>query len=181
MSHLTHRAEQALLGALLADPEPPPELLAALRTEDFGHRAHQQVFAALVELNTEQPWIDGDDRLDAVAVRVTSPGADRTWLEQLRERAARPDHLPAYAQMVQVGALRRDVAKHAQRIAGTQTLPDLAQALIRQSQAYERLITDTADTTDPATSLIAMEANRRAVDDWLTSPDGRAVREDWLL
>lgn len=128
MSHLTHRAEQALLGALLALPELPPDLMAGLRSDDFGHRGHQQVFSAVLELREQQPWLKGDDRLTAVAARVSSPGADRQWLEELRDRAARPSHLGAYAAMVQEAALRRDVALHAGRIAGQQVLPDLAQA-----------------------------------------------------
>ncbi len=93
MSHLTHRAEQALLGALLALPELPPDLMAGLRSDDFGHRGHQQVFSAVLELREQQPWLKGDDRLTAVAARVSSPGADRQWLEELRDRAARPSHL----------------------------------------------------------------------------------------
>lgn len=181
MSHLTHRAEQALLGAFLALPEPPPELLATLRSDDFGHRGHQQVFAAVLELQEQQPWLKDDQRLAAVADRVKSPGADRQWLEQLRDRAARPDHLGAYTQMVQVAALRRDVAVHADRIAGNQVLPDLAHALLRQSQAYEQLTAEHPDAAVPDRFVALAETTSRDVDDWMRSPDGRTIREDWLL
>jgi DnaB-like helicase N terminal domain len=89
--------------------------------------------------------------------------------------------VPAYAQMIQAAALRRDVAAHAERIAGTQALPQLAQALIRQSAAYERLTAESPASSDPAPLAAAVDEAREAIGEWLRSPPGRAIREDWLL
>jgi hypothetical protein len=83
--------------------------------------------------------------------------------------------------MIQAAALRRDVAAQAERIAGTQALPQLAQALFRQAQSYERLAAERPLTSEPTPIAVAMDETRQAVDEWSRSASGRAVREDWLL
>lgn len=175
MSSVTHRAEQALLGALLTDPHPAAgDLRTAvdqLRTDDFGQRLHQHLFTAITDLAIAQPDLRGNDFIDTVATRVALPGAEPERLRALAQDAPNPAHATAYARMIQTSAFRREVAGHAERIAlaaATAARPGstpairqqqehqtlLAAALTRQAHVYATL-TSTPDISGPSTQVSA--------------------------
>lgn len=180
MSYLTAGAEQALIGAMLADQELPAEL-EHLRAEDFAHRVLRDAYTAIIDLRDLVPT----DRLpDAVATRlIDHPGADAAWLRQLRDDACpEPAHVAAYARMVQVAAFRRDVARHGERIAQTMAdsthdnpehLHRLAAALTRQAEVFQAFTSlDERDATH-----IARHTTQGAI----ALGGDRAAREDLLI
>jgi hypothetical protein len=129
MSYLTHRAERALLGALLADQPLPPDL----QPDSFGYHLHRAVYAAVAEARAEQRDLHGDAHLAAVAARVGLPEVDTNWLRSMRDDCPKPGHAAMYARMVDIAAFRRDIAAHAERIAiNTTDMTELADALAQQ-------------------------------------------------
>ncbi|MDT4994192.1 MAG: hypothetical protein QOH97_4084 [Actinoplanes sp.] len=145
MTSLTDQAEQALLGALLTDDLPPVEL-SFLRPDEFAFRVHGHLFKTVRDLRYERLDLTGDALINAVAVRADTLNVDVTWLTTLRDNCPQPDHVTAYARMVQSAAFRRTVAEHADRIAtaaahttdvdGLGHLQKLADALARQARVY---------------------------------------------
>jgi DnaB helicase-like protein len=187
MSSVTHRAEQALLGALLTDPHPAlGDLRTAvdqLRTDDFGQRMHQHLFTAITDLSGTRPDLHGDDFIEAVATRVALPGAEPERLRALAQDAPNPAHATAYARMIQTSAFRREVAGHAERIAlaaaATATRAGSSSPAIRQQQEHQALLaaaltrqaqvyatfTTAADTINPGTETSsAITPSARAED-----------------
>jgi replicative DNA helicase len=181
MSYLTARAEQALIGAMLAD-QPLPGELNYLQPDDFGHRVLRQTYTAILELCDTTPLAQLPD---AVAARVDTPGLDADWLRELRDTCPSPAHIAAYARMVQVSAFRREMAVQGERIAttavagrptdATQTaMSRMSDALTRQAQVYA--------------AFTAIEEGQ-ALRVWHTRTDQhhtvavneRATREDQLL
>lgn len=144
MSNLTLRAEQALIGAMLAD-QPLPAELARLEPDAFGHRLLSQVYTAILDLRDQHR---GDDLTVQVAARVNQPGADARWLKDLRQSCPSAAHIASYARMVQVAAFRRTMAQHAERLTKSSTgghpddetsteLGGMVRALNHQAQAYQ--------------------------------------------
>lgn len=144
MSNLTLRAEQALIGALLAD-QPLPAELARLEPDGFGHRLLSQVYTAILDLRDQHR---GDELTVHVAARVNQPGIDARWLKELRQACPSAAHIASYARMVQASAFRRTIAQHAQRITKTSASgqPDdetgldtrgMVSALNHQTHAYQ--------------------------------------------
>jgi replicative DNA helicase len=156
MTSLTDQAEQALLGALLADDLPPLEL-SFLRADDFDSRIHGHLYTVVTELRQYWPDLTGDALINSVAVRADTPSVDVMWLTAVRDDCPQPDHVAAYARMVQSAAFRRTVADHADRIAtaaahttdvdGHTHLQKLADALARQAHVYAAF--QTIDQADP--------------------------------
>jgi hypothetical protein len=112
---LTHRAEQAYLGALIASlgqavtvrsvyGDGRPAWFAGLRPQDFADPVHQAVYAALA--SRELPERDGlagaYDRLRARLTRLLSPRARSAaaYMAQLPGLCPDPANMPAYAAMV---------------------------------------------------------------------------------
>lgn len=127
MSSVTSRAEQALLGAMLAgqhlEAAELRTVLAQLRAEDFGQRVHQRLYTAITELSAGEPGepgqhgLRGDRLIDAVANRLQAIGADAGRLRDLRRAAPSPQHAAAYARLIQASGFRRQITAHAERIA----------------------------------------------------------------
>jgi replicative DNA helicase len=143
MSYLTVRAEQALIGAMLAD-QPLPAEFDYLQPESFGHRTLRDIFTAVLRLRTHH---HGEDLLHQVALGVDRAGVDVESLEHLRDACPSAEHIAAYARMVQVCGFRRAMAQHGERIAATMAagtptdqtqseLSAMAQALGNQADAY---------------------------------------------
>jgi replicative DNA helicase len=145
MPSLTDQAELALIGALLANQDPPAEL-GYLRVDDFAHRAHGALFHTITDLRAEHPTLAGDPLITAVALHAHTRGIDATWLTNIRDTCPDAAHVAAYARMVQAAGFRRDIAGHAERIAtaaahtvdvdGQAHLHKLADALARQAEIY---------------------------------------------
>ncbi|MFG1928935.1 DnaB-like helicase N-terminal domain-containing protein [Cryptosporangium sp. NPDC048952] len=159
MSYLTFRAEQAVLGALLA-AEPLPDQLGRLRADHFGAPGHRQLYETITALRYDHPSLSGEALIDAAAQRGPDPGASRRQLWMLRTQCPDPRHLTAYAAMVQAAAFRREVAAEAERaeaeagysVSGDGTVHQrrFAEALTDQSRRYDVLVTIEPGRTQPA-------------------------------
>jgi hypothetical protein len=185
MSYLTHRAERAVLGALLADPQPPDHWYG-LQADDFASRLHQQVFTALTQANLTRPGADLTDRDLMIAAIVNAPGGTVDDLRDLRADAPDPEHVRGYADLVHTAAVHRDLARYADTLtrditAGTE--PDdpdlaahnrrLAEALIRHTRAYADLTADAVEVDYPQPVQVRLQP--------LAGMSTRADLEDQLL
>src|SRR4051794_20101431 len=122
MSYLTARAEQALIGAMLAG-QPLPAELNYLQPNDFGHRVLRQIYSSILELREHTPLAQLPH---AVAQQVNAAGVDAEWLRELRDTCPSSAHIAAYARMVQVAAFRREMAVQGERIATTVAQSEMA-------------------------------------------------------
>lgn len=143
MSSLTIRAEQALIGAMLAGGKLPPEF-EQLQPESFGHRSLRQIYTTILDL---RDYHQGDELTRQVAAQVYQPGVDAEWLQQLRDSCPSTAHIASYARMVQVNGFRRTMVEHSERITTTSatgrpgvqaraSVTGMALALQRQAEAY---------------------------------------------
>jgi len=112
MSYLTHRAERAVVAALLADPDPPFHFYG-LTSADFASRLHREVFTAITDLATTHPGLDPVERDQIIAARADLPGAGPADLALLREEATDFQATANYAELVRAAAVYRDVAVYA--------------------------------------------------------------------
>ncbi|MFF4453803.1 DnaB-like helicase N-terminal domain-containing protein [Streptomyces goshikiensis] len=117
------KAEQAVLGAVLIDPDQLAHLdwLAAVH---FYRPVHQALFAALRKLRSdghpatgaEGPvplsWVT--DAVDEAGLHVR--GLTAVYAHALISACPRPAHAPVYGRMVLEGAIHRTVAQHAARL-----------------------------------------------------------------
>ena len=141
MSSLSNKAESAILGTLLANPDHPAA--ATLTPADFQHPGYQAVFTAITHVRHRHPDLDSDARVADVAHVAGAPGLDIAALQRMREGAPPDSHVPAYVQMVQSGAFRARIADHAENLSraidvGTASpdLQGLADALHRQATTH---------------------------------------------
>ncbi|MGC4998482.1 DnaB-like helicase N-terminal domain-containing protein [Streptomyces sp. DT195] len=138
------RAEQAVLGAVLLDPDQLSHL-DWLAPDHFHRPVHQALFAALRQLHSDgHPAVSAEEPAptspargawpDGIAVGA-SPPALRQWVADgvdgaslhirgltasyahtLMSACPRPAHAPVYGRMVLEGAIHRTVAQHAIRL-----------------------------------------------------------------
>lgn len=161
MSSLNHRAEQALIGALLARPTEP---LDRIQAKDFAHPGHAAIYTAIHDTRLAQPDLAGDALIRAVAARAGTPGIGEAQLRQLRDDCPRPGHVAAYARMVEVAAFRRQIITYADtytRAAATgdadPALQRLADALTRQATlhtAMDHTLDTQSRTASPEPDLV---------------------------
>lgn len=183
MSYLTLRAEQALLGGMLANQE-IPEQIRRVEAGDFGGREHRQLFSTISTIRRDAPTLGGEYLMDAVAARSADPSATYRYLWALRTHCPDPRHITAYAKMVQAAAFRREVATHAERIATeaaaapqrdrTKYATELAEALGHQVRRYEALTTVEPDRVGRALGRASVPPPAEKV-------DRRTRQEDLLL
>ncbi|WP_433892547.1 DnaB-like helicase N-terminal domain-containing protein [Streptomyces sp. CA-111067] len=141
-----HYAEQALLGALLLEPDQlagVPDLLP----EHFANPSHSALFAAM---RTLTPPIPEAHRASPVwltavltAALITAPGLDTPYLHTLINACPRPEHAPVYAQMIRAEDVRRTLREHAVRLeqlAHDSTLPEPAAVVLEQADALGRFL-----------------------------------------
>lgn len=115
--HLTHRAEQALIGAALIDRTLLHDV-TFLPFTDFADRTHQLVYKTIVDLAISRPDLAGAALAEQVARIVDGPGIDAEYLGGLAMTCPDPDAIAVYARMVAEAALRREMAAHAERLTG---------------------------------------------------------------
>ncbi|HEY1914354.1 MAG TPA: DnaB-like helicase N-terminal domain-containing protein [Streptosporangiaceae bacterium] len=116
MTDLTDRAERALLGALIREPD---QIYGArfVTVADFADPQNRTVFAALIALYADH--LDGA-RLPADlpgALTAKEPGINPEHLTRLTDACHRPQHAATYARMVIEAGLRRQLTGHADRLA----------------------------------------------------------------
>jgi hypothetical protein len=140
--HLVIRAEQALLGSVLADPDRQARLLDLVDAGDMTRPYHGQVLGAMnrVRGRGAEP--------DPVAVREEMQkdpdlprliSHDGVLLADLMEAAPRSDHGPAYAAMVISTSVRRRVELAASRMRQAAESKDAGSALRMATQARGEL------------------------------------------
>ncbi|GAA2031074.1 DnaB-like helicase N-terminal domain-containing protein [Catenulispora yoronensis] len=115
--HLTHRAEQALIGAALIDRTLLNDV-GYLSFTDFADPTHQLVFKTIVDLAISRPDLAGAALADQVARIVDRPSVDAEYLGGLAMSCPDPDAIAVYGRMVAEAALRREMAAHAERLTG---------------------------------------------------------------
>lgn len=181
MSYVTLQAERAVIGAMLAD-EQPPEAVQHLSGEYFDHTAYGRLFEDLKELRAEHPGLHGDDLLSVAAARTDAPGIDQEHLRVLRRECPNARHLSAYARLVHTSGFRRIVADHAIRIAqaaGSAAPGEarthterLAAALQQHARAFA-----TGHTEQRSQAWLIADSRPLPA----PAPDSRAGREEALL
>jgi replicative DNA helicase len=163
MSDVILRAEQGVLGALLAAAERDDQawIFAALGVDDFAHPTHQALFAALWDLRSS--GYDPYRLADAVA--LVGVGADVTtaWLSTLAKQAPSPAHVRAYTSIVLAAAFDRDTADFAGpylAAAELATDADARLSLMRTGQALQvQAVTfSTGSFVSPDTTVVAVSA-----------------------
>ncbi|MFC6067040.1 DnaB-like helicase N-terminal domain-containing protein [Streptomyces ochraceiscleroticus] len=120
------QAEQAVLGAALLEPRQLGPLSDWLRPEHFYRPAHAALYAAMLDLHSEQhpvttappdvpvplDWVN--DTLARASAHTR--GLTASHLHALASACPRPAHAPLYGRMVLEGAIHRSVAEHAARL-----------------------------------------------------------------
>lgn len=106
MGTLTHRAEQALLGAMLCEPGLATRL-DYLEPGDFALNQHRLVFTAIMTAS-------GAGQRDRWrrAIEKAGPEIPPQYLDELEEACPDPRHGPAYGVMVLEASARRDLLGH---------------------------------------------------------------------
>ncbi|KND38320.1 DnaB-like helicase N-terminal domain-containing protein [Streptomyces acidiscabies] len=117
------QAEQAVLGAVLIDPDQLTHV-AWLSPSHFYRPAHQALFAAMQKLQGDgHPALSARSEvpLSWVTDAVTEAGhhvrgLTAAYAHALITACPRPDHAPVYGRMVLEGAIHRSVTEHAIRL-----------------------------------------------------------------
>ena len=115
MVNLTYRAERAVLGALLDDPDLLNEA-SFLNAGDFASPQHQEIFRAIVAARAEDTGRDYPPFAFAVAASATAPGLSVRYLQSVADTCPHPANVGAYARMVVEAALSRQMLIHAERL-----------------------------------------------------------------
>lgn len=184
---LALRAEQALIGALLAEPWHARDRHYANLT--LKHPTYQAVAREISGARMYLGALDNPDRLiDQIAERLQLPGVDTAYLTDLARACPNPADIAIYSSMVTEAQVRSYLAGHADRIAAkantTATEPGqdpqlsalkrLAEVLRRQ--AAEPVV---AEQNNPAP---APYTNTTAVEPVTeTQPLTRARQEELIL
>ncbi|MEC4019759.1 DnaB-like helicase N-terminal domain-containing protein [Streptomyces sp. H27-D2] len=150
-----HYAEQALLGALLLDPDQLPQS-AQLLPAHFANASHAAVYAALRTLTPPGPEAHAQAPLwlnPVLATAVTAaPALTASYLHTLISSCPRAQHAGAYARMVRAEHARRTLRRHAQRLAQTvtdPTLPHPVAVVLRQADVLARHLDELAAQFTP--------------------------------
>ncbi|MFI5662283.1 DnaB-like helicase N-terminal domain-containing protein [Streptomyces sp. NPDC051684] len=156
-----NRAEQAVLGAVLLDPEQLTHLVW-LAPDHFYRPVHQALFGALRKLSndghpalsTHGPlplsWVT--DAVDEAGLHVR--GLTAAYAHTLIQACPHTEHAPVYGRMVLEGAIHRTVAQHAIRLhqaARADAVQGEVEEALRTADILAGVLTDLARRwgTDP--------------------------------
>ncbi|MDT0382567.1 DnaB-like helicase N-terminal domain-containing protein [Streptomyces sp. DSM 42041] len=142
-----HYAEQALLGALLLEPQRLHELPGTIAPASFSNTAHGALFSAIRDLPLPDPIEHARTTrwLDAVlnTARRQTPGLTAAYIHQLVQVCPWPKHAGTYARMIEADHARRVLRAEAQRLAQTATdttLPHPVATTLQQADILTVLI-----------------------------------------
>ncbi|MFP8903947.1 DnaB-like helicase N-terminal domain-containing protein [Streptomyces atacamensis] len=178
-------AEQALLGALLLEPDRLGDV-PGIGPEMFSTAAHSALFAAIRALPPPDPAEHAQSTawLDQVlsTAREQARGLTASHLHGLIHHCPWPRHATAYAQMVEAEHVRRTLRTHAQRLAHTatdRTLPKPVDTTLAEADTLTSLVDDIAARLPPHSSLLP----RTPATVPTTAPDDakEAIDEERLL
>ncbi|MFF8577267.1 DnaB-like helicase N-terminal domain-containing protein [Streptomyces albidoflavus] len=154
-------AEQAVLGAVLLDPDQLAHL-DWLAPEHFYRPVHQALFGALRKIRGEgHPTVGADglvplswvtDAVDEASLHVR--GVTEVYAHRVISACPRPEHAPVYGRMVLEGAIHRTVAQHAIRLhqaARADAVQGEVEGVLRSADVLTGVLTDLAQRwgTDP--------------------------------
>ncbi|NUK21950.1 DnaB-like helicase N-terminal domain-containing protein [Streptomyces lunaelactis] len=177
-------AEQALLGALLLEPQRRDDV-SGLGHDAFSTAAHSALFAAIrslpapdpVQHSTNTAWLDEV----LIAAREQTRGLTSSYLHSLIQVCPWPRHAPAYARMIEAEHVRRLLRAGAQRLAQTardSSLPHPVPTTLAEADALASVVDDIAAKFPPhAGSMPRTPAPPPAT----THDGGEAVDEERLL
>jgi hypothetical protein len=113
--NLAYRAERALLGALLQDPDQIDDG-PFVTVADFESPNHQRVFTAIRTVGMDQRGGIIPSRDLGPKVAALDPELDLEYLHAIRESCPRPGNGTTYARMVMEASLCRQLAAHARHL-----------------------------------------------------------------
>ncbi|NEB01994.1 DnaB-like helicase N-terminal domain-containing protein [Streptomyces sp. SID13726] len=150
-----HYAEQALLGALLLDPQRLADT-TTLTAGHFDNHNHATLFTAIRTLPTPDPADHAKDAAWLTKVlehaRPKSRSLSSSYLHSLIQFCPQPKHAAAYARMIRADHARRTLSLHAERLALTATDPagpDTTAATLAHADTLARLLDDLAGQFAP--------------------------------
>ncbi|WP_367435030.1 DnaB-like helicase N-terminal domain-containing protein [Streptomyces celluloflavus] len=143
-------AEQALLGALLLEPQRLGEV-AGIAPDSLSTAAHSALLGAIRAVPAPAPvehaqntiWLD---KVLTVARKQTR-GLSASYLHTLIQVCPRPRHAPAYARMIEAEHARRTLRTGAQRLAQSArdlSLPHPVPATLAEADALATVVDDLA-------------------------------------
>ncbi|AXI91102.1 helicase DnaB [Streptomyces sp. ETH9427] len=154
-------AEQAVLGAVLLDPDQLSHL-NWLVPDHFYRPVHQALFGALRKLRSDgHPALSADgpvplswvtDAVDEAGLHVR--GLTAAYAHTLIQTCPRTEHAPVYGRMVLEGAIHRTIAQHAIRLhqaARADAVQGEVEGALRTADVLNGVLTDLARRwgTDP--------------------------------
>ncbi|MFF9016564.1 DnaB-like helicase N-terminal domain-containing protein [Streptomyces sp. NPDC014870] len=176
--------EQALLGALLFDPQRLGDL-TGISAEAFSTAAHAALFTAINTLPPPDPvehtktttWLNQV----LTAGREQARGLTASYLHTLIQVCPWPRHAPAYARMVEAEHARRRLRAAAEHLVQTvhdASLPHPVQTVLAEADALAALVDDIAARFPPRAGVLP----RTPASPPATAPDyAEAVEEEQLL
>jgi len=191
MTDLTHRAEAALIGALLNDPKLLDDV-PHLRPDDFVDPRHELIFRTIGEIRAAHPGLYGAALAERVESYLFEPIISAAYLDDLALSCPEPQAAAVYGRLVHEASLRRTLATHAERLAdaaGTERgqsperdhLARLAEALGTHTRNLDRYLGD-GTPGDPATTSDAPGgATGDAEPTESADADSRVRREELIL
>ncbi|GAA2124431.1 hypothetical protein GCM10009759_76100 [Kitasatospora saccharophila] len=112
---LALRAEQAVIGAALRDPQQLDQI-AYLTPDRMAHPTNRALLGALIESRTSNPTAPANRMPELVAQKAAVRGVGADYLRRLADAAPQPRTVASYARLVQEAAVRRDLALHLDRL-----------------------------------------------------------------
>ncbi|MFG3038097.1 DnaB-like helicase N-terminal domain-containing protein [Streptomyces sp. NPDC048330] len=148
--HPVFHVEQALLGALLLEPQRLGSV-TGIAPDSFSAAAHAALFAAIRSLPAPDPAEHAKNTkwLNQVlaAARDQARGLTASYLHTLIQVCPWPRHAPAYARMVEAEHSRRRLAAAAERVmqtAGDTSLPQRVATTLAEADALAAVVDDIA-------------------------------------
>jgi hypothetical protein len=116
MEQLTYRAERALLGAMIAEPDLAARLSARyLERGDFSDSHHRTLYGLIHALSVAGT-MTGSAWREAI-VLAGAPQVSERYLDELVAACPNPSHGAAYGALVVQARVHREVASHAAHLA----------------------------------------------------------------
>ncbi len=159
-------AEQAVLGALLLDPDAITRVASFLRPEDFYLEKHAWIYEAIFDLHDRREPIDFLSLVSSLEQRgkLSSVGGS-AYLTVLLNSVPTAAHVEHYAHLVEAASVQRQLLQASTEIAGLAYEGE--ETLDNQISRAEQIIFDVANRRQTQ-ELIPI---RRAVDKWIDRID----------
>ncbi|MFF9511543.1 DnaB-like helicase N-terminal domain-containing protein [Streptomyces sp. NPDC014724] len=181
--HPVFHVEQALLGALLLEPQRLRDV-TGIGPDAFSTAAHAALFDAIRSLPAPDPVEHAKNTkwLDAVltAAREEARGLSAPYLHSLIQVCPWTRHAPAYARMIEAEHCRRRLAAAAQRLmhtTGDTSLPQRVATTLDEADAVATVVDDVAARFPPHAGSLP----RTSVPAPATPQDEEAIDEERLL